>query len=101
MSLDSRLGGGKPQRWKLIVQPGLVAEAGNWFYSAISEAFFPPGQAVMLEGLQVVFPQGIQIFRVECFGDEGEAQGFVVGELLFYSLTLPLTICLPQKEENK
>lgn len=40
MSLDSRLGGGQPQRWKLSVQSGLVAEAGNWVYSAMAEAFY-------------------------------------------------------------
>ena len=40
-------------------------------------------------------------FWVECFGDEGEAQGFIVGELLLYSLTLPLTICLLLEEKKK
>lgn len=34
---------------------------------------------------------------VECFGDEGVAQGFVERELLLYSLTIPLIICLPLK----
>lgn len=55
-------------------------------------------QAATLEGLRVVCPQGIQIFG---WSDELEAQGCVAGELLLYSLTLPLIICLPPKEKKK
>lgn len=54
-----------------------------------------------LHGLQEVHPQVTQIFRAECFSDEEEAYVFVAGELLLYSLTLPLTICLPLREKKK
>lgn len=91
LSLDSRLGGWQPQRW--MVQPGLVVEAGIRVYSTMAEAFYLCKTASSL-------PSRDSEFWVEYFGDEGEAHEFVIRELLLYSLTLPLIICLPLKEKK-
>lgn len=97
LSLDSRLGGRQPQCWTVLL--GLVVEAGNWVYSAMEKSFIcaccdagGPASTLLTRDSD---------FWVECFGNEGEAQGCVVGELLLYSLVLPLIISLPLKEKKK